>query len=242
MIEWSDVGFVLSARPHGEGGAVVQLLTREHGRHAGLVRGGGSRRRAGQLEVGNTVRAVWRARLADHLGAYECETVANNAAHWIEDRVRLIAIAAACATAEATLPEREPHPGAYEGLDALIGLLGSPVWPAAYVRWEIGLLAELGYGLDLDRCAVTGARQELVYVSPRSGRAVSAEAGEPWKDRLFPLPGFLVGQGEPTPAAVRDGLALTAHFLRRNVLGPADRDLPAVRLRLYDCFDEDPKI
>lgn len=242
MIEWTDTGFVLSARPHGEGGAVVHLLTREHGRHAGLVRGGTSRRRAGQLEVGNLVRAVWRARLADHLGSYECETVGNAAAYWIEDRIRLTAIAAACATAEAALPEREPHPGVYEGLDALICLLDSPVWPAAYVRWEVGLLADLGYGLDLERCAVTGRTDDLRHVSPRSGRAVSDEAAEPWKGRLLPLPGFLIGRGEPTREAVRDGLALTAHFLRRNVLGPADRDLPAVRLRLYDCFDGEPNI
>jgi DNA repair protein RecO (recombination protein O) len=234
VIEWVDEAVVLSARTHGEGGAIAQLLTRERGRHAGLVRGGASARRRGLLQAGNLVRATWRGRLAEHLGALVCEPVRGHAAVWLDDALRLAGIAAACALAEAALPEREPHPKLYAGLLAFLEGLDGSHWPALYVRWELGLLDELGFGLDLRACALTGSTESLAWVSPRSGRAVSAAAGEPWRDRLLRLPGFLAGSGEIGPAALADGLALTRFFLARDVFAPLHRDLPPARARLVD--------
>jgi len=235
-MEWVDEGFVLSARPYGEGSAILHALTRSHGRHAGLVRGGASSRLRGTLQPGNAVDLVWRARLADQLGNYSCELKRSHAAPWFDDQARLAAVGAACAVAEAALPEREPHPAVFDGLGALLGCLDSEAWPAAYVGWELGLLAELGFGLDLAACASTGGNDDLAFVSPRTGRAVSASAGEPWRDRLLPLPGFLIGRGNLTDEAVAAGLDLTGHFLERHVMHPANRALPAARTRLVDCF------
>lgn len=232
-MEWSDQGIVLSARPHGEGSAVATLLTREHGRHGGLVMGGRSSRQRGTLETGTLVAARWRGRLAEHLGTFTLEPVKGYSAAWLDDPLVLAALTSACALVEAALPEHEPHPALFDGLLALFGLLDTPAWAEAYVRWELGLLAELGFGLDLDRCAVTGANDYLAYVSPRTGRAVSAVAGEPYRDRLLPLPDFLAGRGGGGPLEVERGLRLTAHFLERHLLnGP----LPPARLRLRERY------
>ena len=232
-MEWSDQGIVLSARPHGEGSAVATLLTREHGRHAGLVMGGRSTRQRGALEPGTLVAARWRARLADHLGTYALEPVHGYAAAFLDDPPKLAALASACALVETALPEHEPHAALFDGLLALFGLLDTTAWAESYVRWEIGLLAELGFGLDLDRCAVTGANDYLAYVSPRTGRAVSASVGEPYRDKLLRLPGFLIGLGGGGPQEVREGLRLTGHFLERHVLnGP----LPPARARLSERY------
>jgi DNA repair protein RecO (recombination protein O) len=229
-MEWNDEGFVLSARRHGEGDLVLSLLTREHGRHAGLVKGGGGRRAAGLYEPGNRVRAIWRARLSEHLGHFICETTAQTAAPLLDDPLRLSALIAAAAVAETALPEREPHPRAYEGFAALIeALLSSDdtlAWSARYVRWELDLLAEIGFGLDLANCAVNGDTVGLAFVSPSSGRAVSSRAAEPYRDRLLPLPAFLSG-GAADLAAVCQGLALTGSFLERH----AFRNPPAARAR-----------
>ncbi|WP_119462502.1 DNA repair protein RecO [Rhodospirillaceae bacterium SYSU D60014] len=226
-MEWSDEGIVLSARRHGESGAVVILLTREHGRHAGLVHGGASRRARGLFEVGNRVQAAWRARLAEHLGHFSCELLESYAAAVLDDPLRLSALTAATAVADASLPEREPHPRAYDGLRELLETLEtSPSdqgiaarWSADYVRWELALLADLGFGLDLSCCAATGSREELAYVSPKTGRAVSATAGAPYRDQLLPLPAFLAAEtAEPADApAVLAGLRLTGFFLDRHV-------------------------
>jgi DNA repair protein RecO (recombination protein O) len=182
-MEWSDEGFVLSSRRHGEGDIVLSLLTRDHGRHAGLVKGGGGRRAAGLYEPGNRLRAVWRARLSDHLGNFACENLAQSAAALLDEPLRLAALSAAAAVAETALPEREPHPRAYDGFAELIGALVSSddtiAWAARYVRWELDLLAEIGFGLDLANCAVNGDTTGLTFVSPSSGRAVSSRAGEP---------------------------------------------------------------
>lgn len=234
MIEWTDDAIVLSARPHGEGAAILQLLTRRHGRHAGLVRGGASRRMRGVLQPGNAVVAHWRARLAEHLGACTVELVQNRWAQWFDDPERLAGLDAICAVSEASLPEREPLEPVHEAATAFLDHLDAELWPALYVRWEIGLLGALGYGLDLSSCAVTGETDELVYVSPRSGRAVSRRGGEPYRDKLLPLPAFLLGKRAPTHADLLDGLELTGQLLRRHVLNPANRDLPPARLRLVD--------
>ena len=234
MIDWTDRAVMLSARPFGEGKAVAQALTETHGRHAGLVQG--ARRHAEALQPGTLAAVRWRARLPDQLGTFSCEVETAHAALWLDDPARLAALQSACAVAEMGLPEREPHPAAFLGLAAFLETLAGGAWPAAYVGYEVALLAELGFGLDLERCAVTGRRTELAWVSPRSGRAVTREAGEPWKDRLLALPGFLAGAPGFAPGDIRDGLALTGHFLARHIAGPVDRPLPAARLRLADCF------
>jgi len=249
-MDWSDEGIVLAARKHGESALIVQLLTRAHGRHAGLVRGGAGRRLRGVFEPGNQVTAHWRARLADHLGAYVCEAARSHAAALLDDPERLAALTAACAVAEAALPEREPHAAIYQGFLALLDALGREnggragelaLWGEVYVRWELGLLGELGYGLDLSACAATGRNDELAYVSPRTGRAVSLSAGEPYREKLLALPDMLVGRppGTPGEAAleIAQGLRLTGHFLARHVFAPLDRDLPMARGRLVERID-----
>jgi DNA repair protein RecO (recombination protein O) len=236
-MEWTEEGIVLAARPHGEGAAVVSVITRGQGRYAGLVRGGGSRRQAGRYEPGNRVIATWRARLAEHLGHLVCEPVASPAAALFDRKLRLAALASAAAVAETALPEREPHPSVHDGLVRLIESLVAdpdPVWQARYVHWELALLAELGFGLDLSRCALSGLREGLAFVSPRTGRAVTAEAGAPWRAQLFPLPAFLAEPGAPSEsaAATRSGLALTGHFLARHVFVHRASGEPAARGRL----------
>ena len=234
-MEWTDDAFVLVARPHGESAAVVQLLTLRRGRHAGLVRGGVRRRAV--AEPGNRVVATWRARLAEHLGAYVLEPVRSIAAEFLDDPPRLGTLAAACAVAEAALPEREPHPAVFDAMEALLASMAADdadneVWPAIYVRWELGLLSELGFGLDLSRCVSTGASDNLAFVSPRTGRAVSLAAGEPYRDKLLMLPQFLVGGPAPDRSDIAAGLKLTGHFLERHVFHPMDKPLPPARDRM----------
>src|SRR5262245_45087673 len=191
-MDWSDEGVILSVRPHGETGAVLELFTRAHGRHLGLVHGGRSRKLRPVLQTGNHVDVTWKARLADNLGHFALELRTPNAARVMEDAGGLLALTCMAELAR-LLPERDPHPGLYEITQFVLGFLDErEVWPALYVRWELALLDELGFGLDLASCAATGATSSLIYVSPKSGRAVSAEAGEPYKDRLFALPAFLL--------------------------------------------------
>lgn len=235
-MEWTDDAVVLSARAHGEAAAVALLLTRDHGKHAGLVPGARSAARRGLLEPAHLVTARWRARLPEHLGTYTLEPVHSYGAAFLDDPVRLAGLAAACAVAEAALPERAPHRPVFEGLCALFAAFDGPAWDAAYVRWELGLLGELGYGLDLGQCAATGRNDQLAYVSPRTGRAVSLSAGAPYRDRLLPLPGFLVGRGGGTPAEVLAGLALTGHFLERHALAAHHRSLPPARQRFIERY------
>jgi DNA repair protein RecO (recombination protein O) len=236
MLEWSDDAIVLEARPHGESGAVVSLLTERHGRHVGFVRGGQGRQMRPVLQPGNGVAATWSARLAEHIGNLTLELTAATAARWLDDRRRLAVLAAATAVCDRALPEREPHPATYRGLLALIRALEGEHWPEAYVQWELMLLQDLGYGLDLERCAAGGANDRLAYVSPKTGRAVSLAAGEPYAERLLPLPGFLVGRGGGGPEEVAQGLSLTAFFLAKNVFSPQDRDLPSARKRLTEAL------
>jgi DNA repair protein RecO (recombination protein O) len=238
-MEWSDEAIVLTLRPHGESGAILEALTRSHGRHLGLVRGGGASKGRAVLQPGNRVRLTWRARLSDHLGIYTAELAQARAGEMFENRAALAGLNALSAVASAALPEREPHEAAFQGADALLDAITAhdlADWGPLFVRWELGLLNELGFGLDLARCAATGSADDLVYVSPRSGRAVSRAAGEPYRERLLALPAFLLGRqaGDATAADIAAGLDLTAHFLESWVLLPHDRALPEPRRRLSE--------
>jgi DNA repair protein RecO (recombination protein O) len=230
-MEFEDDAFVLSARSHGESGAIVELLTRAHGRHAAHVAGGGSRRMRSVLQTGERVLVRYRARTADHLGQASLEASGTGPSALFDDPLALAGLSAAAAVAAGALPEREPHPAAFLAFEAIAGVLASAeIWPPVYVRFEQGLLHELGFGLDLSRCAATGATENLVFVSPKTGRAVSAEAGAPYADRLLPLPPFLLTPpGAVSAGDVENGLKLTAHFLERYVFGPLSRPLPPAR-------------
>lgn len=236
-MEWTDEGFVLSVRKHGESAAIVTLLTRDNGRHAGLVRGGGSRRARGVYQAGNLVSARWRARLDEHLGTYSCELLRPYAAQLLGEPLQLLAMASAAATLDRLLPERAPHPEAFDAFGAVLETLRTEdAWLKDFVRWELSLLSTLGYGLDLSRCAATGVVENLIYVSPRSGRAVSAAAGKPWRGKLLKLPSFLAREEARVGALseIADGLALTGHFLARCAKETAARPLPEARARLID--------
>jgi len=233
-MEWSDEGMILSVRPHGETGAVLELFTRRNGRHLGLVHGGRSRKLRPILQIGNHVEASWKARLADNLGHFALELRKSYAALVLDDAAALAALTSIAALAR-LLPERDPHPNLFEITMFVLGYLDErEVWPALLVRWELALLEELGFGLDLTACASTGARTDLIYVSPKSGRAVSAAAGEPYKERLLALSPFLLGRPPAgvTAADVAAGLALTQHFLLARVLRPRDLAMPEARNRL----------
>jgi DNA repair protein RecO (recombination protein O) len=232
-MQWNDVGFVIAARRHGESGLIVELLTREHGRHLGLARGGQSPRARAVLQPGNAVQVTWRGRLSEQLGTIACELLHAHAARLIDDADRLAGLAAAAALLSATLPEREPHADVFAAFAGLLATLDSAAdWPRHYVEWECGLLAALGFGLDLTRCAATGASTGLAYVSPRSGRAVSSEAGRPYHDKLLALPAFLWRRAVADPAQIAAGLRLTEYFLLHHVLLPQGHDMPPARARL----------
>lgn len=234
-MQWADIGIVLGARRHGETSAVVELMTRQHGRHLGLVRGGSGTRHKPVLQVGNLVSAMWRARLDEHLGYYVIEGLDLRAASYLPMAHALYGLhhlAALCRL----LPERDPHPAVFDLLEHTIVHLGDPSLAAALVaRFELELLAELGFGLDLNSCVATGRTAELIYVSPKSGRAVSREAGEPWHDKLLALPAFLGAdapeeQSEaPSAAELKDAFALTGFFLARHVYEPRGESLPEQR-------------
>jgi DNA repair protein RecO (recombination protein O) len=233
-MEWTDEAIILSVRPHGETAAVVELLTRRHGRHNTLVHGGRSRRLRPALQVGNHVDATWKARLADQLGHATLELRRGYAAEAMQEPLALAGLSSIAALSR-LVPERDPHPNLYEITLFVLGFLDdATVWPALYVRWEVALLGELGFGLDLTSCAATGAKFDLAYVSPKSGRAVSRSAGEPYRDRLLPLPAFLTTErpAEVTLEAVLAGLELTGRFLATRVLAPREMAMPDVRTRL----------
>lgn len=236
-MQWSDTGYLIALRRHGESALIAELLTREHGRHLGLVRGGQSPKLRAILQTGNEVAAVWRGRLSAHLGTLACELVRGHAGRFIDDPARLAALSAAAALVAATLPEREPHPDVFASFAGLLDAIDSTKeWQAHYVDWECKLLASLGFGLELTRCAVTGATTELAYVSPRSGRAVSREAGRPYHDKLLKLPEFLWRNTNPDAAQITAGLRLTEYFLVHHVLLPQGGGLPAARTRLAERF------
>lgn len=235
-MEWTDDAYVLAARAHGETGAIVELLTESRGRFVAHVAGGASRRMKPFLQPGARVIVTYRARTSDNLGSASLEPVGEGPSSLFDDALALAGLSAAAAVAAGALPEREAHPGAFGAFAALVAAFTvESIWPAVFVRFEAGLLEELGFGLDLSRCAASGAQDDLVYVSPKSGRAVSRAAGDPYRDRLLVLPPFLLSsQGGLAPGDVGAGLALTAHFLEQNVFGPLNRPLPPARVRLVE--------
>ena len=230
-MEWTDIGIVLGARRHGEANAILELLTREHGRHLGLVRGGAGSRLRPVLQPGNSVMATWRARLEEHLGYLTVEGVNLRAAAFLPAAHAVFGVTHLAALTR-LLPERDPHESVYEALDALLDRLGDAATVAVPVaRFELQLLAELGFGLDLSSCAATGALGELVYVSPKSGRAVSRAAGEAWRDRLLALPALHphAEAPTPTPGELAAAFALTGFFFARHVYEPRGETLPESR-------------
>ncbi|QIB35898.1 DNA repair protein RecO [Ancylobacter pratisalsi] len=230
-MEWTDEGVIIGVRRHGEANAIIELLTLEHGRHLGIVRGGGSRRQAATLQPGNSVRAVWRARLDEHLGSFTLELTNARAGALMAQAHSAFALGHITALLR-LLPERDPHPDLHAFLETMTEHLGDVRLTGMMVaRFELMMLAELGFGLDLTRCAATGGRNELLYVSPKSGRAVSRDAGKPWRQQLFDLPFFLIGEvAEPPPAGdVEAAFALTGHFLARRVFEPRGLALPDSR-------------
>ncbi|CUW40144.1 DNA repair protein RecO [Magnetospirillum sp. XM-1] len=236
-MEWDDDSIVLAVRRHGETGAVASLLTRAHGRHAGLVHGGQGKANRPILQPGNAVRAKWNARLPEQLGNFKLELLHAYAAAFLDDAARLAALGSACALVEAALPERQPHPACHAALAALLHALEAESWPSVYVHFELALLRDLGFGLDLTACAATGQTDDLAWVSPKTGRAVSRAAGEPYRDKLFALPAFLIDGGEGDSTAIRQGLEMTGFFLQRHVLAPRHAELPAARGRMISKLE-----
>ena len=229
-MEWTDDGIVLGVKRHGESSVILELMTHDHGRHLGLVRGGTSARQRGVLQPGNALRATWRARLDEHLGNYTVEELNLRAADFLGAAHAVHGVTHLAALCR-LLAEREPHAAIYEALEAILDHLNEPHLAATMIaRFELDLLAELGFGLDLTSCAATGATSDLIYVSPRSGRAVSREAGEPYRDRLLRLPAFLHGETEPqSPRDLADAFALTGFVLDRHAFAPRGLALPEAR-------------
>lgn len=235
-MDWIDEAIVLSARAHGESSAVLELLTEQHGRHMGLVRGGASHRMKPVLLAGNSLKVEWRARLSEHLGSFTVELTRARAGAIMEGRAALTGLNAATAILSATLPERAPYTDIYAATGLLFDALsedGLEHWGALYARWEIGILEALGHGLDLSECAATGTTEDLIYVSPRSGRAVCRAAGAPYAARMFTLPPFLLGsQNAIEGGDVAAALRLSAHFIAERLLIPHGKTLPVARMRL----------
>jgi DNA repair protein RecO (recombination protein O) len=239
-MDWRDEGAVLSVRPHAESSAIIEVLTAQHGRHAGVVRGGVSRRMAPVLQPGNQVAVAWRARLDEHIGSFTVEPIQSRAA-LMSDRLGLAGLNAICAMLRIALAERQAHPVIYRATLALLDQLQTGAnWPAQYMRWELLLLEETGFALELSVCAISGKRDDLAYVSPKTGRAVNRDAAGDWAPKLLPLPPSLMGQGTASPVELAQGLALTGHFLLRALTPTLNgRPLPAARARLLDLLQNE---
>jgi DNA repair protein RecO (recombination protein O) len=237
-MQWTDSGVVLGTRRHGETSVVLELMTAEHGRHLGLVRSGRSKRNAAMLQPGNSVLATWSARIEEQLGAYVVEAETQRVASLIDSAAALYAIGYLASLAR-MLPERDQQAGLHAGLVMILDHLDQPLVAAPLiVRFEMALLKALGFGLDLTVCASTGQSQDLVYVSPKSGRAVCREAGRPYHERLLPLPAFVVGNAGDnlSPDALQDGFRLTRFFLEQHVFEPRGLLLPDQRASLVDAM------
>ena len=237
-MEWRGQGILLSTRRHGETSTIIEMFTPEQGRHLGIVRGGTSRKIAPILQPGAQLDVAWRARLEDHIGAFTVEPVRSRAASAMSDRLALAGLNTVTGLLSFCLPEREPHAPLYHRTQALLDLLGqNDVWPLAYLRWELSLLEEMGYALDLSACAVTGSTEDLIYVSPKSGRAVSSKGAGEWADRLLPLPKVLRGIGESADAEIAEAFKTTGYFLNSHLARDlGDRPLPEARARFVEAF------
>lgn len=235
-MEWRDQGAVLSVRQHGENSAILEVFTPSHGRHAGIVRGGAGRRLAPVLQTGAQLDLTWHARLEDHLGVFTVEPLRSRAAGVMGDALALAGLSAVCGLLAHALPERAVYPRLYARSVTLLDLLGvTSAWPLAYLQWELLLLEEMGFGLDLSACAVTGGTTDLGYVSPRTGRAVSRTGAGDWASRLLPLEPCMIGQGDGHNAEIARALVTTGYFLERHLPSRyAGQPLPAARGRLID--------
>lgn len=237
-MDWRDTGILLSSRRHGENAMIIDVFTPERGRHAGVVRGGASRKIAPILQPGAQLDLVWRARLEEHIGSFTVELQRSRAAIAMGDRLSLAGLNAVLALLAFSLPEREPHDSLYARTQNLLDLLDqTDLWPLAYMHWETALLHDLGYTLDLTTCAVTGTTDNLIYISPKSGRAVSAQGAGDWADRLLPLPDALKGEGTQSDEEILKALATTGYFLE-NKLAAAQigKPLPVARARFLDAL------
>ena len=237
-MEWREEGILLAVRRHGETAAIIEVFTENHGRHAGVVRGGTSRKVAPILQPGAQLDVTWRARLEDHLGVFTVEPVRSRTAQLMEGRESLAALNAVTALLSFSLPEREAHGALYRRTYALLDMIGDgPYWALAYMRWELALLDDLGFGLDLARCTVTGSSDNLVFVSPKTGRAVSEAGAGKWSEKLLPLSPALVGTGNGSDRELMDGLQVTGHFLATRLAESlSDRQLPEARQRFLDVL------
>jgi DNA repair protein RecO (recombination protein O) len=235
-MEWRDQGILLRARPHGENAAIVEIFTPAHGRHMGVVRGGTGRKIAPILQPGAQLDVAWRARLEDHIGTFSVELIRSRAAQSMSDRLALAGLNSVTALLSFGLPEREPHLTLYDQSTQLLDLLDQPeLWPLAYLRWEMHLLEVLGFGLDLSCCAATGSEEDLIYVSPRSGRSVSAAGAGVWASRLLALPPCMLGLGTAPDDEVAQALWTTGHFLHHHLAEEIlQRPVPEARARFLD--------
>lgn len=235
-MDWTDDALVLGLRKHGETSVILEAMTRDHGRHLGLVRGGRSREKRPILQAGNAVKLVWRGRIEEHLGTFEVEGLILHAGRFLSSRLALYAVTHVAALVR-LLAERDPHPAVHAAMEHILESLDDEgMAPALVARFELAMLAELGFGLDLSACAATGATDDLAYVSPKSGRAVSRAAGAPYADRLLALPPFLRDtRGAPTASEVVDAYRLTGYFLQRDVLGPRGVNMPQGRQALIEA-------
>lgn len=237
-MEWREEAILLSARRHGETAAIIEVFARSHGRHAGVVRGGASRKLAPALQPGAQLDVAWRARLEDHIGSFQVEPIRSRTAAAMEDRLSLAGLNAVTALLSYCLPERATYPRLYQSTEQLLDLLGqTEIWPLAYLRWEVTLLREMGYALELDRCAVTGSDEDLVFVSPKTGRAVSRSGAGEWAARLLPLPPVLMGKGSAPDAEVALAFDTTGYFLKSHLAANLGHNpLPEARDRFVELF------
>ncbi|MGY9047622.1 DNA repair protein RecO [Puniceibacterium antarcticum] len=235
-MDWRDTGILLTTRKHGESSAILEVFTPTRGRHAGVLRGATSRKIAPSLQPGAQLDLSWRARLEDQLGSFTVEPQRSRAALAMTDRLSLAGLNAVVSLLAFCLPDREAHLALYQRTESLLDLLGQPdIWPLAYLRWEMALLEDMGFGLDLTACAATGANDQLIYVSPRTARAVSASGAGDWADRLLPLPGVMLGTGDATNAEIALALTTTGHFMHnRLATSLGDRPLPNARAVFLD--------
>lgn len=237
MINWEDEAIILKVTAFGENAAVVNIFTEKNGKYAGLVRGAKAQAMRSLLQIGNKVKATWRARLSEHLGTFKLEPIKSMATNFFDDPLKLLGLTSAVAIIDQALPDREPAQEIWQGLLALLETItdyDEYIWLAAYIRWEIGFLGETGFKLGLDKCVVTGDVEDLSFVSPKSGCAVSDGAGGQYRDKLLPLPSFLTSKGFKEPKEFSEGLQLTEYFFQRHVFGVYNKPIPSPRQRLFE--------